>query len=424
MKFALQQYLDTAVTSIHGAIQIEMMLKEGGFQELSDSSAQQPVVQRREGSVVAIRPGSVPPEEGGLLILAAHTDSPGMQLKHRSAVVEDHFLRVPVEVYGSPVIATWLDQDLTIAGRVATAREVYRIFIPRPMGIIPNVAIHLDRTKNDSLTYHRQDQLPVLFGPDAQMDDQWLLQRVAEHLEISPAEIIDMELNVVPLSPATVMDTGMLTSPRIDNASGCFAVLQAIRAQPIHREQTVVAMFYDHEEIGSTTAFGATGSGLPQFLRRYYHRHQPDTLLEDILDRAVLVSVDAANGRHPNYRGLHDSGYAPLLGAGPVIKKSAIRRYASELPAVAWFAATAAGVDVPVQYLQNRSDIPAGTTIGPIAASQLAIPSVDVGIPILAMHSSRETATVQDVEQLTQVLQNLSIGVFHDIRDPDTTRKN
>lgn len=424
MKFALQQYLDTAVTSIHSAIQIEMILKEGGFQDLRESEPHQPVVQRREGSVVAIRPGTAPPEERGLLILAAHTDSPGLQLKHRAAVVEDHFLRVPVEVYGSPIIATWLDHDLTIAGRVATATEVYRMYIPRPMGIIPNVAIHLDRTKNDSLTYHRQDQLQVLFGPDAQIDENWLLQRVAEHLEISAADIIDMELNVVPHAPATVMETGLLTSPRIDNGAGCFSVLQAIRTPPVHQDQTVVAVFYDHEEIGSTSAYGATSAGLPQFLRRYYHRHHREILLEDILARTVLVSVDAANGRHPNYSSLHDPGYAPRLGAGPVIKKSAVRRYASELSGVAWFAATAAAVDVPVQYLQNRSDIPAGTTIGPLAASQLAIPSVDVGIPILAMHSLRETATVQDVEQLTRVLQNLSTGEFHEICDPVKTRKN
>ncbi len=422
MMHSLAQFLDTAVSSVHGALALERSLQEGGFQPFGSAEPGQPVVLRRDGTVYAIRPGTRPPWEAGMVILAAHTDSPALQLKHRSASIQDGFLQVPVEVYGGPILATWLDRDLGVAGRVATGSTVHPVAVPRPLGVIPNLAIHLNREVNEKLSYNRQDHLKVLFGPGQEMHLRWLQEVVAEQVQIEPDSILDMELNVIPLDPASVMTTGMICSTRIDNLAGCFSVLQAFRNAEV-TEHTQVAIFYDHEEIGSTTAFGAAGIGTEQFLRRWMNRLSGGTIpLEEVLPRTVLVSNDAAHGRHPNYSDRHDSGYAPQLGGGPVIKKSAIRRYASELPVAAWFARCCAEAGVPVQYLQNRSDIAAGSTIGPAVASRLAVRSVDVGIPILGMHSVRETAAVSDVTQMTAALKRTLEGELIEVLDADSTR--
>lgn len=430
------QFLDTGVTSIHVARRIEQALMETGGKALpsddgpsfrgSGDRFPQPgdmVVHRCDGTVYALRYGTAGAARAGMVILAAHTDSPGLQLKHRAVQTGDSMVRIPVEVYGGPILATWLDRDLAIAGRVGTPSGVHELFIPRPLGVIPNLAIHLNREVNEKLTYNRQDHLQFLAGPFQEPQTSWLMDTVGEYLGIDPGDILDAELHLVSRETAAATPSGMICSPRLDNLAGCYTILEAFRQAPA-APHTQVAVWYDHEEIGSTTAFGAASAGLEQFLRRALgmHRNGESASLEEVLPRTVLLSNDAAHARHPNYPDRHDGGYAPVLRGGPVIKKSAVRRYASELPVTTWFHQCCVTAGVPVQYLQNRSDLAAGSTIGPAVASRLAIRSADIGIPLLAMHSIRETAAWEDVQFLTAALTQTLTGDLRVVTDPDTPR--
>jgi aspartyl aminopeptidase len=430
----LLPFLEKNRTSVAAARSIEKTLLEHDFSPF-DGSPLTPgdaVVLRRGGTVFACRVGSGSPEQSGMLIVAAHTDSPGLQLKHRSARFTDGYLHVPVEVYGGAILPTWLDRDLTIAGQLGVVREspsVVSVALRRPVAIIPNLAVHLNREINEKVSYNPQDHLQALFGPvdsatreTVNAVDRFLAILGAE-AGVDPREIVDAELNLVPAEGPVVTEEGMLYSSRIDNLAGCFTVLEGLLGADT-RDHTQVAVFFDHEEIGSVTAYGAAGVATEQFLRRLLRALPSPPTLEAVLARTVLCSNDAAHARHPNYREKHGEGYSPLLGAGPVIKKSAVRRYASELSVTTWVAKEARRAGIPLQYLQNRSDIPAGSTIGPAIASRLAIQSIDLGIPILAMHSIRETGTLRDIRHLATLVQTLYEGDLHEVPDADPPRKS
>ncbi|MFA7565592.1 MAG: M18 family aminopeptidase [Alkalispirochaeta sp.] len=426
------RFLDTGLTSGHVSAEIAARLVESGSRELD--MRQSWAIKRGEtvhivtgGTVVAFRAGTAGPEEASIVIGAAHTDSPGLQLKDRSAKITDGFVQVPVEVYGGPILATWIDRNLAIAGRIAVKNaeagvpEVRLFSTRRPWAVIPNLAIHFNREVNESLSYNRQDHLKALIPIDASaapgdvdgdIDGQtYFRTMVAEAAGISPDDLVDMELQLVSAEAASFIGRGqdMVTSGRIDNLAGCIAVLDGFTgAASVETAHSAMAIFYDHEEIGSTTAFGAAGDITRHTLTRFLKAlHGGSVDMEAVLSRSVLLSNDCAHGRHPNYADKHDPGYAPLLGRGPVIKKSAVRRYATELEPSAWFASVCDERGVPLQYLQNRSDITAGSTIGPAVASRLSVPSVDIGIPMLAMHSIRETAALSDITSMGRVLEEL-----------------
>lgn len=429
---AVSRFLESGITSYHVATRIEAVLREAGFSPFTDSLLQPGDTRylRLDGTVLACRTGTTSPRDGGVLVVAAHTDSPGLQLKHRSARYYDTMVRIPVEVYGSPILATWLDRDLTVAGRLGLRSgtpTVIPVSCAQPMAVIPNLAVHLNREANDSLSYNRQEHLQALLGPvekeirSSRTAGEWLITRLAEKAGVEPKDVIDAELFLVPVERASITSEGLLTAARVDNLAGCYTVLEALRTAPVTRH-THVAVFYDHEEIGSTTAYGAAGAVTEQFLRRLV-RSSGGAALEEILPRTILLSNDAAHARHPNYSDKHDDGYSPRLSGGPVIKKSAVRRYASELPVSTWLARAGERAGISLQYLQNRSDIPAGSTIGPAVASRLSVRSADIGIPILAMHSIRETASIIDVEQMIMLLETTFGGDLNEVLDVDPARE-
>ncbi|MFW5826655.1 MAG: M18 family aminopeptidase [Alkalispirochaeta sp.] len=441
------RFLDEGVSSYHVARSVADRLRESGFRRLSLGDTWQvtegdAVFLEQGGSVVALRIGSAPMVSHGMVILAAHTDSPGLQMKPHSATFADGLVQVPVEVYGAPILASWMDRELTIAGQIVvrdklsgTVRTVL-IAGKRPMAVIPNLAIHLNREVNEGAVYNRQDHLKALMAPgssDGREDGQpqtetdarnWIYRRVAELAGVTPEEIIDTELFLVPIEPARLVgDGGLIVSPRIDNVAGTYSVVQAITHQASPVPHTQGAVFFNHEEIGSATNVGAAGALLESVLRRVVTAVTGEgATFDQVLARSLLVSNDAAHARHPNYADKHDPGYAPVLGGGPVIKKSAIWRYVGDLAAAGWFATVCEEADVPVQYLQNRSDIRAGSTIGPAVAARLGLRGLDVGIPMLAMHSARETASTVDVDYMTRALQALLVRNNDEILDPDSAR--
>lgn len=448
-------FLNDGYTAYHVASQIADHLGAHRFRELDERnawhvSAGDRVFIRRSGSVLAIRMGTAPASEQALTIVAAHTDSPSLQLKLSSARIENGVARIPVEVYGGPILATWLDREVRVAG-IVTYREddgrisVRRVVTPSAIGIIPNLAIHLNRDVNDGASYNKQEHLAVVVplantapqdgahATHSQSDSPAgtpgsnaaarILHEIGTLCGLDPLRIESAELYAVPATPAAIIgsDERLVAAARIDNLAGSYTTLEAI-CRAGETDHTQVAIWFNHEEIGSMTSAGAAGSFLTSVIRRLYAVHQPGTgTLEEtiarVLARSVLVSNDGAHALHPNYADKHDAGYAPLLGGGPVVKRSAVWRYVADANVAAWFTARCRSADVPVQQMQNRSDIPAGSTIGPAASAQLGIRGVDIGVPMLAMHSARETMHERDVEFMTRALVAVYEGDLHAVPD-------
>jgi aspartyl aminopeptidase len=447
----ISTFIDASPTSFHAAVEITRRLEEHGFRRLSlggDWSVQtgDSVYVESAGTVVAARIGSTSPVDSGVVMVAAHTDSPGLQLKARAAVWAEGLLQIPVEVYGGPILATWLDRDLRIAGRlvVATPGEGTRtvgVVTPEPVAIIPNLTIHYNREVNDKLSYNRQDHLKALVpvggssaehsspGTTGNAGDEGdpqraLLNLVARAAGVPVENILEEELFLVPATASAHVGE-LLVSPRIDNLAGCFTVLAALLSAAAEEavSHTQMGVFFNHEEIGSATSVGAAGGLLESVLRRLVIAitGAPNDL-DRILARSILISNDAAHARHPNYADRHDPGYAPRLGGGPVLKRSAVWRYIGDIDAAGWFAGVSREAEVPLQHLQNRSDLPAGSTIGPAVATRLGIRGLDVGIPMLAMHSSRETAATGDIALMITVLTHAYTRNNDEILDPDSSR--
>lgn len=414
----LIDFLDGTTTSTAAARRIASILDGMGFRAVTDSrdvplgsDGSAGVYSRTGGSILAIAAGENRSTSDRLLILAAHTDSPGLRLKHRGAHLRDGLIRVPIEVYGSPILAGWVDRELAIVGRIVSTGpnglEVREVTGRRPVAIIPNLAIHFNKSVNENLSYDRHEHLQVLVDPGIPATDEVsALERLFTLVapEIDAEGILDADLAVVPAQGAVALGDQLLVSDRLDNLLGCYSNLKALQMSDRVQTTTVLA-FVDHEEIGSVSAVGAAGSWIERTLRLLLPAVGIDSEeMEGVIRRSLLISNDAAHGRHPNYPEKHDGAYAPRLSGGPVIKHSAIMRYASPLMVRAWLAHIAREQGMPIQYLQNRADIPTGSTIGPAIASRLSIPSVDVGIPLLAMHSPRETISLEDVESMAALL--------------------
>lgn len=361
---------------------------------------------RRGGTIIAWRAGTSSPVVAGMVLLGAHTDSPNLRLKPRPDVKSAGYRSWGVEPYGGLLLSTWLDRDLGISGRVTVSRsgvlvdELVRC--DRPVAHIPNLAIHLNRTVNDQgLILDRQKHLPPLVGLERARDFKGFLSSLVD------GDVVGFDLSLHDLQAPTRggVDDELLFSPRLDNQASCYVALQALLdAKPSPRTQ-VIALF-DHEEIGSRSQTGAQGAILRDTLTRIVRDHalQAKGGLERALASSFLISMDMAHGVHPNYADKHEPTHAPVLNKGPVIKEHVEQRYATDGATAARFRRWCSDVDVPVQEFVIRSDLACGSTIGPISSSELAIPTVDVGAPMLSMHSIRETCGVDDTGLMLKVI--------------------
>jgi aspartyl aminopeptidase len=404
MNDLLFPFLAEAVTPWHAASALARRLADAGFVELVETSAWSlktggRYFVRRGGSALA---AFVVGDEPGWSIAAAHTDSPGWRLK--AAVQRPHasgVVKIGTEVYGSPIHSTWLDRPLAIAGRVfvksATGpREV--LVRTEPVGVFPNLAIHFNREVNKGFTYDLSEHLNLLaaLGPDT--DLQGALSR---RFGFDRADWLSADLFAVdPSEPAALGSDGLFVASRIDNLTGCHAVVEALIAAADAQagsRRTQVAVCFDQEEIGSSTWTGADSALLGDLLDRI---HGLSGGTREGLYRAkaasFVLSVDAAHGVHPNWAGQHDEASAPLLGGGPVLKASARFSYATTGAGEALVRQCAEQAGVPLQSFVMKSTLTPGSTVGPITTSWTGIAGADVGIPIWAMHSCRETADRRD----------------------------
>jgi len=354
---------------------------------------------QKRGLFAAFRPGKLPPWETGIALCAAHTDSPSLKLKFESGTRTSPFLRVPVELYGGAIVSSWLDRELSCSGLVVSADSNRLFTTDEPVAIIPNLAIHLNPKVNDGYGYQLQDELQALFPGIPS-----LRELVSNHSGLPGDDILAADLFLHDhVAPSEL--GGVMVSGRIDNLASCYAALSAfLDASALGAGWTMI-LFSDAEEVGSTIDSGAD-SALPiNLLRRIVAvSGGGEEEFQRTLARSFLVSADGAHAVHPNFSSKHDPDFAPRIGGGPVVKMNALYRYATNAESAGVFISLCNEAGVSYQRLIGRSDMKSGSTVGSILSAALSINTVDVGIPMLAMHSIRECASFEDLEALYRVL--------------------
>ena len=407
----LTDFLDRSPTPWHAVANISELLKRAGFIRLDERSVwtleagASYFVVRSDGALVAWRQ---PSDVVGWTLFGAHTDSPNLRVRPEPIVKKHGYFQLGLEVYGGVLLSTWFDRDLSLAGRVAIANEgsvlSELVDFERAVGVVPNLAIHLNRDANSCRKINPQEELPMTLGraeKDAELDFKELLAR---ELDRSPRDIAAFEICAYPTERAQIvgLEQELLASARLDNLLSCFIVVEAI----INNDQAEGTMIVlnDHEEIGSVSTSGADGPFLESVLRRA----TIEADFEQVRVNSLMVSIDNAHGVHPNYASKHDEGHRPLLNEGPVVKVNANHRYATTALTQGIIEQAAEKADVPLQYFSSRADLGCGSTIGPLTAGRLGIDTIDLGCAQFAMHSARETCGVKDPELMLKLLTQLT----------------
>ena len=341
----------------------------------------------------------------GIRIVGAHTDSPGLHIKPNPDTRTLNWHQLQVEVYGGPLLNSWLDRDLGIAGHVVLQDGSTVLFVsPQPVARIPQLAIHLDREVNDKgLILHRHHHLsPIWATTDSSASfEAWLAQQVST----SASRIASWSAQLFDTQKAEILgrDSEFVVSSRIDNQISCWAALSALLNSDSDRPM-MIALF-DHEEIGSQSSHGAGGPMLEHVLERLSSAggsSRSEYLLS--LQRSHCVSADNAHAVHPNYVDRHEPNNAPFVNEGVVVKTNASQRYATSPKSVVPIVRAASEAGVNLQSFASRNNIACGSTIGPITATRLGIETVDIGVPQLSMHSIREMCGTQDPVDLVSLL--------------------
>jgi aspartyl aminopeptidase len=367
---------------------------------------------RGNGSLLAFGVGALAPAAGGFRAVAAHTDSPNLRIKPLPDLSQHGYRSLAVEPYGSVLLHTWLDRDLSLAGRAVlrdgdTARTALLDF-GRPLLRVPSLAVHLCRElRTDGLKLNPQTHVIPVIGLE---DAPQLLELIAAELPGSAVEdVLAFDLMTYDVQPSTLAGARgeFIHAPRLDNLASCHAGLTALLgAVESAADFTRVLVLYDHEEVGSRTSQGAAGTLLRESLQRIGDGCEGGSAqgLPRALARSLLISADMAHAVHPNYADRHEPGHRPVIGRGPVIKFNAGQAYAGDAHSVGRFRDLCARVGIEPQHFASRNDIPCGSTVGPISAARVGLPTVDVGNPMLSMHSCREMAGAADVAPMISVL--------------------
>ncbi|HEV8295662.1 MAG TPA: M18 family aminopeptidase [Acidimicrobiales bacterium] len=410
----LLRFIDAAPSPFHAVAAVAARLEEADFRELQ---LQDPwprdadgYFTRRGGTLVAWRATGGPVR--GFRIVGAHTDSPNLRLKPRPDHRSAGYRQLGVEVYGGVLLNSWLDRDLGLSGRVAVAgadgavcEHLFRI--DDPILRIPQLAIHLDREVNErGLVLNRQSHLTPLWGVGDD-DGRGVRTLLAAAAGVDATAILAWDAMCHDLAGSTFagVDGDLVSAPRIDNLLSCHAATTALSAVPEPGAHTPVVALFDHEEVGSTTDRGAAGTFLAGVLERI--ALQSGGARDDYLQAVAAshgVSADCAHATNPNYPERHEPDHLVMLNGGPVVKVNASARYATDAASAAPWLAACAAAGVPVQWFVTRSDLACGSTIGPFTAAQLAMPTVDVGVAQLAMHSCRELTGAADPPRFVAAL--------------------
>ncbi|KAI8085188.1 peptidase M18 [Halteromyces radiatus] len=440
----LIEYINKSPSPFHATFEATELLKKAGYQEIKERESWNNGVLKQNGkyyftrngsSIVAFAIGGQYKPGNGFSILGAHTDSPCLKLKPVSKKDKSSYLEVGCQTYGGGIWHTWFDRDLSVAGRVLVQHEdgTFKhtlVKVDRPLLRIPTLAIHLDRTANESFKFNKETQLaPILAtevksalsgiekqdGVESEANHHPLLIRIlADELNVKPEQIRDFELALYDTQESTIGGAckEFIFSPRLDNLEMSYCSIAAlIKSESLEKETNIrmVALF-DHEEVGSLSAHGADSNLLPSTLQRLANTQvlgTPDvssTAFEEAIHKSILVSADMAHAIHPNYSDKHEENHRPLMHKGTVIKINANQRYATTAVTTLVLKELAKKHDIPIQEFVVRNDSSCGSTIGPMLSAKLGLRTIDIGNPQLSMHSIREQSGVDDVKHAIQLL--------------------
>jgi aspartyl aminopeptidase len=409
----LIDFIYESPTAFHAVDSVKKVLEPQGFIELKEEDSWsiekggKYYVTKNDSAIIAIVVGKGDIEKEGFKIIGAHTDSPTFRIKPMPEMVsEGQYVKLNTEVYGGPILNTWLDRPLSIAGRVVLKSDnllfpkCVNVNINKPLLIIPNLAIHMNRNVNAGVELNKQkDMLPMLGVINESLEsEQYLLSLVASELKVNVEDILDFDLFLYEFEKGCIMGLNeeFISSSRLDDLAMVHAALKGIcEVECVHG--TNVAAFFDNEEIGSTTKQGADSPLLAHVLERIVlalGKGREDYFRA--VAKSFMISADLAHAVHPNSGEKHDPVNRPTLNNGPVIKISAAQKYTTDSNSSSVYEQICKKAGVPVQKFVNRSDAAGGSTIGPISSSHVNMRSVDIGSPILAMHSIRELAGVID----------------------------
>ena len=462
----LLDFINKSKTAFQSAYEIKSILDKNGYNEVKEEDkwdlkkGGKYYVMKSDSAIIAFEIGTGEIEKEGFRLIGAHTDSPSFRIKPNPEIlVEGQYLKLNTEVYGGPILSTWFDRPLSIAGRVTLRGEnpfkpkVELIDVNKPILIIPNLAIHMNRNINEGYSYNKQkDTLPLLTIAnndysgnvileaqnniesveieEANIDnkiknteteklkyeslnivvnkfekDGYLLKLIAKTLKVDYKDILDFDLFLYEYAEGMLIGANneFISCGRLDDLWMVFVGLKAlINSNEIKGTKVLLAL--DNEEIGSLTAQGANSSILENVLERItlgLKKERED--FKRALSNSIMISADLAHAMHPNYVEKSDPTSKPMLGKGPVIKIAAGGSYSTDSYTSAVFKSICEKAEVPCQVFVNRSDLRGGTTIGPITASKLNIPVIDMGAPVLSMHSIKELASVKDNEYTIKV---------------------
>ena len=410
----LLDFLNASPVNFLAAKNIASYLEQAGYHRLDP---QMPIgevqagdklyVTKNDSSVYAFHIGRKTLADAGFRMICAHCDSPTFRIKPNAEMTcEGGIVKLNTEVYGGPIMSTWFDRPLTIAGRVIVRGEdalhpkTLLLHVKRPLLQISNLAIHFNREVNDGVKLSKQkDMLPILGIVTSELERGNLLMNIiCGELNIKPEEILDFDLYLADATSACTFGVHdeFLSSGRLDDLSMCFAGLEAMIATET-TDMTKVLAIFDNEETGSQTKQGAGSPFLSMMLKRIaLAQSGSEEAFYQAVERAFMISADNAHAWHPNYSEKYDPTNHPVLGGGPVIKFNAAQKYASDAVSAAVFAEICREAGVPCQRFVNHSDVAGGSTLGNILASSIPLRGVDMGNAILAMHSCRETGSVTD----------------------------
>lgn len=414
-KLALEliDFLYDSPSACHGVKATQKILNENGFIEIKESdkwdlkAKGKYYVVKNDSALIAFEIGSGNIEETGLRLIGAHTDVPGFRIKPNPQMIsEGKYIKLNTEVYGGPILHTWFDRPLSIAGKVSLRGksplkpETKLVNINKPLLIIPSLAIHMNREVNEGFKINKQvDTIPLLGLINEKLEkEDYLMNLLADELKVNKEDILNFELGLYEYEKGMLigMNEELISSGRFDDLWMVYAGIRAL-IDSSENEATKVMICIDNEEIGSLTAEGANSTLLNNILERIaiglgknkeeYYR---------ALANSIMISADLAHAVHPNLGSKHDPTNRPILEGGPVLKIAASGSYSTDSFNGAIFAGVCETAGVPFQKFVNRSDVRGGTTIGPVTAANLTIPVIDMGAPVLGMHSIRELASVKD----------------------------
>lgn len=413
----LFKLIENGTSPFHVVLNCKEQLQKAGFQELNFSDkwklnpGEKYYVNHHDSTLFAFTLPKTTKNMGNIRMAAAHTDFPCFCIKSNPELKKGEYVSLNVEAYGGFMLNTWLDRPLSVAGRVSVkSKEVYKpgirfLDIKRPVLTIPNLAIHMNHDVNKGVALNKQVDMLPLFGM-AQEGSEDFMEFLAKELQVKKSDILDFQLYVYCAEEPILLGTKeeFLSSPRLDNLTSAQALVSAIIQADRTDGMNLIALF-DHEEIGSKTKQGAGSFMLQELVNRILFCMDIDMEEQSrIKYDSMLLSVDVAHAMHPNQMEKADPTNKPVLNKGFCIKKACSQSYVTDCEAIGIVEQICKAKKIPYQKYANRSDIPGGSTLGSIASSLFPVKTVDVGVPILAMHSARELMGKEDMNALYKVV--------------------